>query len=95
MNQIANGIKSIIKKPKLALGFTFVPDRYDDDAKKAANAPSAFKRQLVNDPKKTGKKPKISTGFTYVPDRYNDDVKKAAKAGQAWKDTENVKEPTK
>ena len=30
------------KKPKLALGFTFVADRYDDDTKKAETAPLAF-----------------------------------------------------
>ena len=35
-------VKKSIKKPKLALGFTYVADRYDDDAKKAATAPLPF-----------------------------------------------------
>ena len=77
------------KKPKLALGFTFVPDRYDDDTKKVANAPSAFKNtklmsQIANGIKSIIKKPKLALGFTFVPDRYDDDAEKAANAPSAF-----------
>ena len=52
------------KKPKIKLGFKYVPQRYDDDPEIAAKAPKAFKD--------TSKKPKMNLGFTYNEKRYDD-----------------------